>query len=296
MLRVSKNFRNSSGYVCQTLDHERVLETRPEARQALQDVLIEASKTFKGITPIMGPDKDIEVAHRKAVRDYNGDDSRVSDFVRAKAEVRYAQAITDFKSDEFQELLNSRGIEIAGMNDFFSDPKEKTGYRCLNFKLAVPVDGSPKSAYDYQDVEKQVVELQVVAEQIECKYNETHPYKRTAERLEDQIFQYEREQGITELKEQRRKAKRGDAEPLTEQQATRLKLFRNTVQPLKKLVAENYAMCRLINGSAAQSDDPDYDYESLLDDQLKSKHALTPQTRQKLELMTFDLVHGGLDI
>ncbi len=296
MLEVSKNFKNSSGNVCQTLSHERVLETRPDAHAALKELIIETSKNFKGITPTMGPDKDPEVARRKAIRDYDGDDSRVSDFVRAKVSVHYAQAINDLKSDAFQDILRERGIEIAGMNDFFADPKEKTGYRCLNFKLAVPVNRDGKRPMELQDMEKQVIELQVVAEQIEERYNETHPYKRTAERLEDQIFQYEREQGITALKEQRRKAKQGNAEPLTEAESRKLKAFRATVQPLKKLVSENYAMCRLINGTAAQSDDPDYDYESLLNPELHSKHALTPNTRQKLELMTFDLVHGNLDI
>ncbi|MGN7437735.1 MAG: hypothetical protein ACTHOO_03750 [Alcanivorax sp.] len=206
---VSKPFHNKSGALCQRLPIERVLETQDEARDHLKDLLIDLVKEVSANSGscdfILGPNKDYNVAKNKANRDYNGDMARVTDFVRAKIVVTSPEQIEDIKKlmsgkptqSEQQRSRHLRAVDtdtpqrrpafmqkhnshVARATDFFEDPKDFTGYRCLNYKLAIPV-----GVEEHREEEFQVVELQIVAEQIEDVYDQTHPYKRAAEAILD---------------------------------------------------------------------------------------------------------------
>lgn len=280
---IDTQFQTASGKAIQRLSFERIIETRPAARQMLQDLLILSSIATNGSQFIIGPDKDLSVAERKAQRDFGSDMSRVTDFVRAKMTVDNTDAIRFWKSRDFEHILYENDIHIAEINDYFEDPKDQTGYRCLNFKLAVPV-GKDKSG----NTEHQVVELQIVAKQIENVYDQTHIYKRRAEDAETKIFQLMKENNIHALK-----AKELSGERLSREEDIQLKSFDILIKPLKTISRLNYAACRLINGQASRSDDPKHDFQSLIAPEFKSKHYLYPGRESNLETMKAkaDLLH-----
>lgn len=281
---VNQAFQTASGKAIQRLSYDRIVETRPAARESLGALLVKISKAIKGIDFDFGPDKDLGVAENKAHRDYKGDMKRVTDYVRAKITVDNVNAIRYFSSREFEHLLYENDIHIAEVNDYFSDPKDQTGYRCMNFKLAVPVGRDSKG-----NTEHQVVELQIVADQIEKVYDQTHVYKRRAEDAETRIFQHMRENNIYELK-----AKELSGERLTREEEAQLKSFDILIKPLKTISRLNYAACRLINGQASRSDNPKYDFQSLIAPEHKSKHFLYPGRESNLETMRAkaDLLHN----
>ena len=174
---VSQRFRDStSGTPCQLMPYERILETRSEANEVLLGFLRNCKRELRLHDAFTGPLKDLTAAEKKAKRDYNGRSELVTDYVRGKVVVRTPEEIKALKQtlgNRTSDLMHNSGIYLVHMTDFFEDPKDLTGYRALNCKLAVPVSGG-----DYH-----VVELQVVAEQIEKIYDVTHPYKARAEAL-----------------------------------------------------------------------------------------------------------------
>lgn len=272
---IDTQFQTASGKAIQRLSLPRIIETRPAARQKLQDLLILCSKATNGSQFIIGPDKDLTVAEKKAQRDFSSDMSRVTDFVRAKMTVDNTDAIRIWKSRDFEHILYENDIHIAEVNDYFADPKDQTGYRCLNFKLAVPV-GKDKNG----NTEHQVVELQIVAEQIENVYDQTHVYKRRAEDAETKIAELMKEHNILEIK-----SRELEDETLAPEEEIALRTFDTLIKPLKTISKLNYAACRLINGQASRSDNPKYDYQSLILPEHKSKHYLFPGRENNLATM-----------
>ncbi len=199
MLKLNKKFTDAaSGLLIQPLSYDRVLETREQARAALQNLLIECNKRYEDFSFVVGDNKDTNTAKKKAIRDYGGEKRCVTDYVRSKGSVNSPETIKALTSRDFEHLLHENGIEIAAMNNYFHEPKDQTGYRCVNMKLAVPVN---KERSEYH-----IVELQIVAEQIEAVYDQTHDYKRRAEEAEDKIarLEVERKYGgvyMSDLKE-----------------------------------------------------------------------------------------------
>lgn len=218
---VADQFRNNRGVLCQCLPIDRVLETQDEARDNLKELLIDVVKQVSSngdvCTFILGPNKDFDVAQNKANRDYGGDLARVTDWVRGKLIVVTPEQVEDIKrlmsgngiqskhhmrviqetdtTVEFDqpqrrpEFMQKHNSHVARSTDFFEDPKDFTGYRCINYKIAIPV-GNQRPGEE----EHQIVELQVVAEQIEAVYDKTHPYKRAAEEIldKDELTQEDR--------------------------------------------------------------------------------------------------------
>ena len=283
---VSEPFHDNRGVLCQRLPIDRVIETQDEARENLKNLLIDLVKEVAvngGLCQfILGPNKDINVAKNKANRDYGGDMTRVTDFVRGKVIVVTPEQIEDIKrlmsgngmQSEMQnkhhmrviqetdttvefdqpqrrpEFMQKHNSHVARATDFFEDPKDFTGYRCINYKLAIPVGDQRPSEEEFQ-----IVELQIVAEQIEAVYDKTHPYKRAAEEILDK-------DDLTQ--EDRREA------------------------------AYNFAACRYHNGLAAR----DAGYDKLLKPELRSKVALTRNRELKLRGMIdeLDMMMGDTDL
>jgi len=269
-------FDTIKGSIRQPLPYDKVIETRPQAREKLKELLIESSKNIKGIHFEIGPDKDLETANNKAIRDYNGDKRAVTDYVRAKICVDSPDQVRALTGEEFQDIMNDNDVHVVKMNNYFSDPKDRTGYRCLNYKLAIPIgiDEQDNQQYHY-------VELQVVAEQIEAVYDETHEYKRRAENAENEIAAFMHEHGIYELKN--KEISEGD---LTKEEEALLRIADITIKPLRKISKLNYATCYLLNSMAAKGDgNEENNYETLLDPDKAAKHRLTPGKKERLGTM-----------
>lgn len=242
---VSKRFHDQvSGNPCQRMTYERIVETREEANQAFLNFLRDCKRQLRLHDAFVGPLKDLTAAENKANREYNGRRDLVTDYVRGKVVVRSPEEVAAIKEtfrNARSDLMDKHGIYLVHLTDFFEDPKDFTGYRALNYKLAVPVKGG-----DYQ-----VVELQVVAEQIEEIYDLTHPYKAAAEAIHDRA----EAEGRELTKDERREA------------------------------AYNFAACRLHNGSVAR----DAGYDVLLKPELRGRHELTRNREIKLSGMVDDL-------
>ena len=173
-------FKNASGQPYQPLEEQNIIETQSIARNILQDLIMICIDKLDIISVEVGDYKELTRAFAKAVRDYNGDMRRVTDYVRAKIVINSPQAVLNIlNGNEFQEALDMLGIKIVSLNNLFEEPKDNTGYRCLNYKLAIPVDHDPTT----KEMRYHIVELQVVAEQLEAIYNTTHPYKSSAEAI-----------------------------------------------------------------------------------------------------------------
>jgi len=280
--QISSHFHDKKGCLCQRMPIERIIETQDIARENLKNMLIDIVKEVSnngGVCDfILGPNKKLDVARNKANRDYDGDITRVTDFVRAKIVVVTPEQVEGIKSlmsggsldteltqkhgikvteesdttvtfdtpQKRPEFMQHHNCEVARQSDFFEDPKDFTGYRCINYKLAVPVGKDSVGAEDFQ-----IVELQIVAEQIEAVYDKTHPYKRAAEEILD---------------------KEGE---LTQED--------------RKRAAYNFAACRYHNGLAAR----DAGYDKLLKPEVRSKIALTRNRELKLEGMIDKLNEMG---
>lgn len=242
---IASKFRDEvSGAACQTLPYERVIATREQANHIFLLFLRDCKIQLRLHDAFVGPLKDLETAEKKAEREYQGRKELVTDYVRGKVVVRTPDEVLALKetmSRSNSELMSRHGIKFVHMTDFFEDPKDFTGYRALNLKLAVPVGDD-----DYQ-----VVELQVVADQIEAIYDVTHPHKAAAESIHDRAHLEKRD--LT--KEERREA------------------------------AYNFAACRLYNGRASR----DAGYDILLKPNLRSRHELTRNRELKLIDMVNDL-------
>lgn len=242
---VSKRFRDqASGSPCQGMTYERIVETREEANDAFRNFLRDCKRHLRLHDAFVGPLKDLTAAENKAKREYNGRKDLVTDYVRGKVVVRTPEEVLAIKEtfkNARSELMQEHGIYLVHLTDFFEDPKDFTGYRALNYKLAVPVGED-----DFQ-----VVELQVVAEQIEQIYDTTHPYKAAAEAIHD----------------------KADAEG------------RDLTKPERREAAYNFAACRLHNGRVAR----DAGYDVLLKPELRGRHELTRNREIKLSGMVDDL-------
>ncbi len=276
MKHIGCQFDSMKGGTRQPLPYDKIIETRPQARENLKKLLIECSKNIKGIQFEIGPDKDLKTAENKAIRDYGGDKRAVTDYVRAKICVNSPDQVRALKGEEFQEIMAENNVRVVKMNDYFSDPKDRTGYRCLNYKLSIPV-GTDENG----NQQEHYVELQIVAEQIEAVYDETHAYKRRAEEAENEIAAFMREHGIYELKN--KEIAGGD---LTKEEEALLKMAEYTIKPLRKKSKLNYATCYLINSMAAKGDGEEHNnYETLLDPDKATKHRLTPGKKERLSTM-----------
>lgn len=226
------------------MDYQRIVETREEANEAFRAFLLDSKIQLGLHQAFVGPLKDLAAADNKAKREYNGRPELVTDYVRGKVVVCTPEEVIAIKetfSNQKSDLMYKHGIHIVQCTDFFEDPKDFTGYRALNYKLAVPVG----------DNEYHVVELQVVAAQIEAVYDLTHPYKAAAEAIHDLAATEGRELTKAEKRE----------------------------------AAYNYAACRLYNGVEAR----EAGYDRLLLPELHGKHALTRNRQIKLAGMVDDL-------
>lgn len=201
--------------VCrQGMPLEHVIETMPAARFVLDLVIHALIDNCGAVGGHLGEDKKEDTYTKKALRDYNGDILRITDFVRGKSVIDSPDQVPKIKSN-IDNILARFGLCVddedgrPGRNDFFADPKDQTGYRCLNYKIRIPmsvlkaaeelmragnvydlVQNSSETAKAiwalsgdeiHENEEFQVVELQVVPKQIEEIYDLTHPYKRRAE-------------------------------------------------------------------------------------------------------------------
>ncbi len=278
MLTISDKFKDAHGNVRQPLSYERIQETCDTAKQKLHDFLVDCNKFFDGIDFKVAENKNPTTAANKAMRDYGGDKRRVTDYVRGKTVVQSPDTIRALTSRDFEHLMYRHGIEVAGMSDYFREPKDDTGYRCINYKLAVPV-GIDKDG----NIEQHIAELQVVAEQMEEVYKQTHGYKRRAEEAGNQIEFLMQEYGnVRELK-----YREIHNEKLTPEEKERLTAFEHAAKPFRKIAQLNYAASRLINGQAARGNSPETNYEALLDPDQKSKHFLFPGREEHLSSQKF---------
>ncbi len=149
------------------MTYERVLETRPEAKEKLHAFLIDLRKSVGLDDFVIGDTKLMESVNRKARDDYEGDHLAVLDHERGKGIVSDPLSVLKTKlqlSNPNSNLMLKHGAEIVTLNDLFENPKIKTGYRCINTKIALPVGNA----------EPHTVEIQIVASQIEDLYERTH--------------------------------------------------------------------------------------------------------------------------
>lgn len=401
MLKLNEKFTDvASGLLIQPLSYQEVLDTRSQARAALKALLIDLNKSYEDFSFIIGDDKSTTTANKKAIRDYGGENRCVTDYVRSKGTVQSPDTIKALTGREFEHLLHKHGIEVAAMNNYFEEPKDQTGYRCVNMKLAVPVDKERSQFH--------IVELQIVADQIEAVYDQTHDYKRRAEEAEDEIArleverkfggvymsdlkrqtllgnhltneeaqaletfesdlkfaehlttlsaegaeqvvadfaegsyaasgekmsklierayindptitdaetaevdEFERrlaflekissipaEQGIRRIEEKRFSEKFGGVtirdlqnkalnEEVTYEEEMALSAFKEEIKPLKRISRLNFAACSLINARAARGDEAEFDFQTLIGEEFRVKHMLTPGKEEHMDSMKF---------
>ena len=243
----------------QTLTPAQIKDTASEANTKLSTFLTDCRSKIPGLSDaFVGPLKNHEVAKLKAERDYRGDLSFVCDNVRGKAIVNSAQQVLSLKQvldDPKNGLLHKHGMFVVHGTDFFADPKEPTGYRALNYRIAVPVEGG-----------HHLVELQVVAEQIEAVYTLTHPHKRAIEMIYDgaveKIPQYDSKFNLLTSE---------SSDPLFTYEQRQLNKAERTE------VAYHTAKLALINGNAAK------EYHCLVRPDLSGKYEMNPIRKRKLE-------------
>ncbi len=282
MLKINEKFKDAAlEILIQPLPYSRVLETRDSAKKNLTNFLINFQKIFPDFDFEIGKNKNLGTAERKALRDYDGEKRCVTDYVRAKASVASPETVTAIRSRSFEHLLYEHGIEIAGENDLFEEPKDQTGYRCINLKLAIPVN--------MEQTEHHIVELQIVAEQIEAVYDETHEYKRRAEEADDKVYRLEKEKDFEGVRIIDLKERAFEGERLTPEQEYALTLFDEEIKSLKRISKLNYAACRLINGRAARGLGNDHNFEELLSDdpKIRNKFLLSPGKEEHMDSMKF---------
>lgn len=169
--------------VRQVLSVEKVQEYI-NITQAQLELIIKAAIDDCELTAggFVGPNKKLGKAEEKARNDYHGDLSRIADWNRGKLVIssaeEYRKVKEFFSSKNADYLKNKFGLTVEKSTDFFEDPKDSTNYRAINYKISLP--SGPKK-------EPVIVELQVVAEQIEAIYEHTHKFKGEAEAIYDRI-------------------------------------------------------------------------------------------------------------
>lgn len=194
-----RQFWNHAGdYVYNLLPLDRIVETQDVATQRLQDFQIALNQEV-GTRHKTGKPKKLDRAKDKAKTDYDGDMQRVTDYARGKMIVDSPEQVTGLTKlldDKYSDFLKKHGICVASKKDYFAEPKDNTGYRCINYKLLVPVGED-----DDGKMEHQVVELQVVASQIEKINDLTHPFKRRAEDIHAKTVDEKRDPSKDEARE-----------------------------------------------------------------------------------------------
>lgn len=169
--------------VRQVLPAEKVQEYI-NITQAQLELIIKAAIDDCELTKggFVGPNKKLGKAEEKARNYYHGDLSRIADWNRGKLVIaspdEYRKLKNFFSSKNADYLKNKFGLTVEISTDFFEDPKDSTNYRAINYKISLPT--GPKK-------EPVIVELQVVAEQIEAIYEHTHKFKGEAEAIYDRI-------------------------------------------------------------------------------------------------------------
>ncbi|MGH1375321.1 MAG: hypothetical protein ACRBCK_03140 [Alphaproteobacteria bacterium] len=285
---INKEFLNASGQLCQRMSLERILETRDEAHEKLQKFIIDCRKNFSLGAVHVGKDKDLATAENKANRDYDGDMTRVLDYVRSMGVVSNPDSVMEMHealSDRNSDIMLKHGIVMASANNLFEDPKDFTGYRCLNYKLAIPVGNN-----EVFDKEHHIVELQIVAKQLEALYKVTHPFKRKAEDLytekENLEIAFEELHGTPESLHDL--ADTGDLSP---EMHGVLENHERQIKAIKTEMSKNQAACRYHNGTTAR----DAGYDELLDPASRSKHEVSRTREQKLEAHAYELLFDRIE-
>ncbi|MFP4098336.1 MAG: hypothetical protein ACLFP8_02365 [Alphaproteobacteria bacterium] len=189
-MSVGLTFSDASAvYLCRLTGHRVAMQTlgsldelyeyAPEVDRKygdfLQDLSVELGCEFK-----QGPLKERAIAENKIDDDYEGNEALISDIVRGKLVVDSVEALQELlvlldPQKDPSGLLKQHGMHSAQMNNYFAEPKYETGYRCLNVKLAVPLDGMEDEYF--------LVELQVVHKDIEATYDTTHKHMREAQNI-----------------------------------------------------------------------------------------------------------------
>lgn len=209
--KVREQLCGEDGHIRQPMSYEEIMATREEARQKLIEFVADLHYAAGLSDHKIGRSKEEHSIQRKAKLSYNGDRTRIMDYERAKGvvttpeEVRAVQALLSDRDGRRSDFMRQHGSYVVKENDFFEEPKDTTGYRCINYKIGLPVGNDGKL---------HVVELQIVAEQIEKVYKESREHKRLAEEILNTDSDLTREQ--------------------------------------RRAVAAHFAVCRLTNGLAAR--------------------------------------------
>lgn len=169
---LNKKFLDASqSRIIQQIPYDRVLATRPEAREALFNFVIDLKKQTGFCDYGIGDTKSEERINQKIFEDgergYKGDRLYVTDHERMKIVTQTPQEVTSLLNElnaTYSDSMSRHKAELAGLNNLFANPKEKTGYRCVNSKIAFYVG----------DNEPHIVELQITAASIDALYNKTH--------------------------------------------------------------------------------------------------------------------------
>ena len=120
----------------------------------------------------LGPKKKLGTAEEKINRDYEGKAQLLCDIVRGKVIINSPKAIEQLReilsthSKKPHEIFTKYGAYCALMSDYFSAPKDETGYRCINARIAFPVKSNDENA----KTRYYIVELQGVHKNIESVY------------------------------------------------------------------------------------------------------------------------------
>lgn len=209
--KVRESLTGDDGKLHQPMSYNEIMGTRNEARDKLIQFVADLHYEAGLSDHVIGRSKEDDSIQRKAKLDYNGDLTRIMDYERAKGvvttpeEVRAVQALLSDQDGRRTSFMRDHGAYIVKENDFFEEPKDTTGYRCINYKIGLPIGDEGKI---------HVVELQIVADQIEQTYKESREHKRLAEEILN------------------------TDEDLTREQ--------------RRAVAAHFAVCRLTNGLAAR--------------------------------------------
>lgn len=193
------------------------LEKTQLITRAIYDEIIDSLKDLCcSDTGSLGDDKTDASIERKADLCYGGDSLFVTDRVRGKIVVTDPEQV-QMIIETIDDVLKKYGATYKCMN-FFEDPKDATGYRCLNYKIKVPFPKGIESKIgeinedrlkedkqyrteiaerylgilnglspeELTNAEYRIDEIQAVAKQLEDIYHLTHPYKRRAENIDRQ--------------------------------------------------------------------------------------------------------------
>lgn len=172
-----KSLRDANGHARQSLSYDRMVETQDIATDNLAKALIDIRRNTRAHQFKVAKPKTEKSSRRKIMSDYYGDESLLCDKARGKLIVDSPKQIEALQ-DKLPELLEAHGMFVVQESDYFEKPKARTGYSCLNYKIAVPVGEDADGKTEYQ-----ISELQVVAKQIEAVSKQSHYFKRQAENL-----------------------------------------------------------------------------------------------------------------